>query len=151
VAVVTGASSVGRADHLHRVLGALGARWHVDGVACRPGHPQLLARTVDGGWVVGLPGNPLAGLVGCVTLLLPLLDGLLGLAPRPALRLPLSGPGRPVEGGTRLAPVLIDGGAAVLVDGARPASLRAAAAADALAVVEAGWSAGAPVEVLPLR
>ncbi|GAA1773855.1 molybdopterin-binding protein [Streptomonospora arabica] len=43
VLVVCGASSKGPADHLRAALSAVGATVVVDGVACRPGHPQLLA------------------------------------------------------------------------------------------------------------
>ncbi|MEU8184016.1 molybdopterin-binding protein [Micromonospora sp. NPDC049044] len=62
VVVITGSSSAGAADHLRGVLATLNARWHIDGVACRPGRPQALASTADGRWIVGLPGNPFAGL-----------------------------------------------------------------------------------------
>ncbi|WP_158713127.1 hypothetical protein [Streptomyces sp. NRRL S-1813] len=34
-----------------------------DAVACRPGHPQLLAQLPDGCWILGLPGNPYAALL----------------------------------------------------------------------------------------
>ncbi|WP_093703768.1 hypothetical protein [Streptomyces sp. 2131.1] len=40
------------------MLTEAGARWVVDTVACRPGHPQLLAQLPDRHWTVGLPGNP---------------------------------------------------------------------------------------------
>ncbi|NUT40237.1 MAG: molybdopterin molybdotransferase MoeA, partial [Thermoactinospora sp.] len=63
VLVVCGASSKGPADHLRAVLADLGAEVLVDGVAVRPGHPQLLARLPEAGpLVVGLPGNPFAAL-----------------------------------------------------------------------------------------
>ena len=151
VVVVTGASSVGRADHLHPVLHELGATMRVDGVACRPGHPQLLAGLTGGRWVVGLPGNPFAGLIACLTLLEPLLDGLLGRVRRAPLTLPLVGSIVPPGQLTRLVPVRLDAGRASLVSDARPARLRAAADADAVAVVEPGWRLDQPVEVLPLR
>ncbi|GAA3391148.1 molybdopterin molybdotransferase MoeA [Cryptosporangium minutisporangium] len=148
VLVVTGSSSVGRADHLHAVLADLDAVRHVDGVACRPGHPQLLARLPDGRWVVGLPGNPFAGLVGCVTLLAPLLDGLLGRVERPPVRVRLAGDAQPPGAVTRLLPVRVTDGAAVPVADAGPARLRAAADADGVAVLEPGWQPDSPVEVL---
>jgi molybdopterin molybdotransferase len=150
VAVVTGSSSVGPADHLHEVLDSMGAALIVDGVACRPGHPQSLAQTPDGRWVVGLPGSPYAGLAGCLTLLEPLLNGLLGRTPRPPQKLPLVGDVRPTDGATRLVPVRIAGPCATAITGSRPASLRAAAGADALAVVESHWVARQPVELLAL-
>jgi molybdopterin molybdotransferase len=150
VIVVTGSSSVGRADHLHAVLAELGAKLHVDGVACRPGHPQALAELPDGRWVVGLPGNPFAGLVACLTLLEPLCDGLLGRERREPLTLRLDGPVRPSDDLTRLVPVRLSSGRALLVADAGPARLRAAAEAAGVAVVEPGWSRDDLVEILPL-
>ncbi|MDR7278435.1 molybdopterin molybdotransferase MoeA [Catenuloplanes atrovinosus] len=151
VAVVTGSSSVGRADHLHGVLTRAGARWHVDGVACRPGHPQALARLGTGQWVVGLPGNPYAALVGAVTLLRPLLDALQGRTRPAPLRLPVAGKVHPYDGGTRLVPVHLTGGHATAIQGARPASLLSAGTADALAVIPADWTPGAPADLLPVQ
>jgi molybdopterin molybdotransferase len=151
VVVVTGSSSVGRADHLHPVLRAVDARIHVNGVACRPGHPQVLAETIAGGWVIGLPGNPYAGLVGYLTLLEPLLHGLLARTRPPRLALPVYGDVRPLRDATRLVPVALNGDRAIIVPGARPASLRAAAAADGVAVVEPDWVAGALTDVLRLE
>jgi molybdopterin molybdotransferase len=150
IVVVTGSSSVGRADHLHAVLAELGAELHVDGVACRPGHPQVLARLPAGGWVVGLPGNPFAGLVACLTLLQPLLGALLGARYADPLTLPLVGAFTPSSETTRLVPVRLSAGRALLLTGARPARLRAAAEADALAAIEPGWTPESPVEILPL-
>ncbi|MEU7876051.1 molybdopterin molybdotransferase MoeA [Dactylosporangium sp. NPDC049140] len=148
VLVVTGSSSVGAADHLHRVLAGLGAAWHVDGVRCRPGHPQLLARIPGGPWVVGLPGNPFAGLVAALTLLRPLLEAMTGAPAAPPLRMPVTGPARVPDDGVRLVPVCLDGPVARVLTDARAASLRAAAGADALAVIEPGWADGAPAELL---
>ena len=149
VVAVSGSSSAGRADHLRTVLDRCGARTLVDQVACRPGHPQVLASLPGGRWLVGLPGNPFAGLVAAVTLLQPLLRGLAGLAPARPWRLPVHGDARLAPGITRLVPVTLDGDRAVVVPGARPASLAGAALADALAVLEEGWTPGAPADVLP--
>ncbi|MFD0580408.1 molybdopterin-binding protein [Dactylosporangium darangshiense] len=142
VVAVTGASSRGAADHLRAVLDWLGARWLVDGVACRPGHPQGLAALPDGRWVVSLPGNPFAGLVAALTLLEPLLARLAGRPAAPARTAPVHGEAKPFPAGTRIVPVALAGGRAVVVPGARPAGLRAAAAADALAVLDATWRSG---------
>lgn len=76
--LVTGSTSVGATDQLRALLGESGARWIVDTVACRPGHPQLLAQLPDGRWILGLPGNPYAALTAAHTLLAPLLAGLTG-------------------------------------------------------------------------
>jgi molybdopterin molybdotransferase len=78
VVVTTGGSAGGAADHVRRTLAALDARIAVDTVDVRPGHPMLLAELPGGGWLIGLPGNPLAALAGVVTLLAPLLAGLGG-------------------------------------------------------------------------
>lgn len=150
VVAVCGSSSRGPADHLRSVLGELGATVAVDGVACRPGHPQLLAHT--GRTVfVGLPGNPGAALVAAVTLLVPLLTAMTG---RPV---PGAGPSRAVLEGevtahsrdTRMVAVRVDGGRARPVGHDRPGSLRGAALADAYAVVPPGWD-GSEVELVGL-
>ncbi|UQU61676.1 molybdopterin molybdotransferase MoeA [Couchioplanes caeruleus] len=149
VVAVSGSSSAGRADHLRTVLDKIGGRPLVDQVACRPGHPQLLASLPGGRWLVGLPGNPFAGLVAGMTLLRPLLRGLTGLAPARPWRLAVHGDVRPAPGITRLVPVTLDGDRAVVVPGARPASLSGAGLADALAVLEESWAPGDPADVLP--
>ncbi|MDA2808462.1 molybdopterin molybdotransferase MoeA [Nocardiopsis suaedae] len=140
---VCGASSKGPADHLRSALEDLGAETVVDGVACRPGHPQLLARLPEGPAVVGLPGNPGAALVAGVTLLAPLLSALAG-RPDPAAAAPdraeLSAPVRPHPRDTRLVAVRLTGSAAEPVGHDRPGSLRSPAAADGYAVIPPGWS-----------
>ncbi|MER7282315.1 molybdopterin molybdotransferase MoeA [Dactylosporangium sp. NPDC000244] len=150
VAVVTGSSSAGAADHLRAVLDARAAAWPVDGVACRPGHPQTLARTAAGRWVVGLPGNPYAGLVAALTLLEPLLSALSGRARRPLPMLPVTGPAATHPAHARIVPVTTTADGARIVPGARSASLRAAAAADALAVLDGAWTTGTPAPLLLL-
>jgi molybdopterin molybdotransferase len=151
VVVTTGASSVGPADHLRPVLAELGADVLVDGVACRPGHPQLLARLPGGRFAVGLPGNPLAALVAAATVLQPLLAGLGGRPLRTASAL-LAEPLRASASDTRLVPVRVEGLRARPVPHTGSGMLRGAALADALAVVPPGADlpAGAEVELLPL-
>ncbi|MEU6200703.1 molybdopterin-binding protein [Streptomyces sp. NPDC047061] len=150
VTVVTGSTSVGATDQLRLLLADADARWAVDAVACRPGHPQLLARLPDGHWVVGLPGNPYAALVAAHTLLAPLLAGLTG-RPLPALpRIPVTGDIRTAPGRTRLIPVTWDGATAHLVGGHRPAFLHGAALADALAAIPPDWQPGQPAPLLLL-
>lgn len=151
VVVITGASSVGAADHLRPVLADLGGQLLVDGVACRPGHPQLLARLPDGRFVVGLPGNPLAAVVATTTVLAPLLAGLGGRRLRRTAAL-LAEPLPSWAAGTRLVPVRLEGLRAHAVQHTGAGMLRGAALADALAVVPPGpdLAAGAEVEVLPL-
>lgn len=151
VVVVCGSSSKGPADHLRAVLNGLGANVVVDGVACRPGHPQLLAHTEETVFV-GLPGNPNAALVASLTLLVPLLAGMvrrdeatLGLG-----RAPLVGEVRGRNGGrTRLVAVRVVDGRAEPVGHDRPGSLRGAALARAYAVVPPEGP-GTDVELLRL-
>lgn len=146
VLVTCGATSVGPADHLRRVLAELDAEILVSGVACRPGHPMLLAVLPDGRCVVGLPGNPFAALAAVLTLLRPLLDTLGGRGVRPAVTAWLGDVGTHPRD-TRLVPVTRVGGEAVPVGHDRPGSLWGAALADALAVVPPGHRGG-EVELL---
>lgn len=151
VVVTSGACSFGPADHLHAVLADAGARLLADGVACRPGHPQLLA-DLAGQLVVGLPGNPLAALVGALTLLGPLLAGLSDRG-RPALSTAsLAGElaGRPTV--TSLVPARRSAGRALPVDYAGSAMLRGVATADGLVVLPPGacLPRGAAVEIVDL-
>ncbi|MBG0562463.1 molybdopterin molybdenumtransferase MoeA [Actinoplanes sp. NEAU-A11] len=149
VVVVSGSSSAGAADHLHAELDARRATWHVRGVACRPGHPQALARLPDGRWVVSLPGNPYAGLVAALTLLEPLLTALAGRPAAPLARMPVSGVAE-VRQGVRVVPVLFEGGPARIAAAGGAAGLRAAASADALAVLPTGWADREPAVILAL-
>lgn len=139
VVVVCGASSKGPADHLRAVLDKLGAEVLIDGVAVRPGHPQLLARLPEGPLVVGLPGNPFAALGAAMTLLVPMLGR------RETATGPLKGRVTSHPRDTRLVPVRNG----VPVGHDRPGSLWGAALADALAVVPPGWRGG-PVELIEL-
>lgn len=132
VIVTTGASSVGKADHLPAVLRQLGADVLVEGVAVKPGHPQILARLADGRLLVGLPGNPLAALCAVVTLLLPLL----GQVVEEQVVL-AEAVGRDVSA-HRLLPVALEGGVATVTGHAGAAMLRGAAVADGFAAVSPG-------------
>ncbi|MFI7634203.1 molybdopterin molybdotransferase MoeA [Nonomuraea sp. NPDC049400] len=148
VVVVCGASSKGPADHLRAVLGDLGADVLIDGVAVRPGHPQLLARLPEGPLVVGLPGNPFAALGAALTLLVPILRELAGTPARTETSA-LAGAVRAHDRDTRLVPVRRSSRGAVPVGHDRPGSLWGAALADALAVVPPRW-AGEQVELIEL-
>lgn len=138
VVLTTGASSVGRADFLPAVVLRLGADVLFDGVAVKPGHPQLLAVLGDGRFLVGLPGNPLAALVGVVTTLAPLLAGLAGRT-EPHTRCGRLGEALPTAPEVhRLVPVVTADGVAVPTGHGGSAMLRGAAVADAFAVVPPG-------------
>jgi len=148
--LTSGASSVGRADHLAHVLADLGAEVLVDGVDVRPGHPQTLARLPDGRLLVGLPGNPLAALSALVTLVAPLLARLGGRAAPALARAVLTDPVPGARTGTRLVPVRLSDGLARPTGHAGAAMLRGAAVAHALAVVDGDHAAGDVVRLLPL-
>lgn len=158
VIVTTGSTAAGPVDHLHEALDELGARWIVDGVAVRPGHPMLLAGLPDGRHLVGLPGNPLAAVSGLMTLAAPLiltLRGLPEMALAPGTDAVLVDDVTAHPHDTRLVPVHVDRGeVATLARPLRfggPAMLRGLALADGFAVIPPdGGHRGARVEVLPL-
>ncbi|MGI5507243.1 molybdopterin molybdotransferase MoeA [Lentzea sp. CA-135723] len=141
VLVTCGATSKGPADHLRGVLADLKAEILVSGVACRPGHPMLLAALPDGRCVVGLPGNPFAAYAAVLTLLHPLLDALGGHTPGPEITARLDNPGAHPRD-TRLVPVTRAGGGVTPVGHDQPGSLWGAALADVLAVVPPGYEGG---------
>jgi molybdopterin molybdotransferase len=151
VVVVTGSTSVGAGDGLRRLLTAERAEWIVDAVACRPGHPQVLARLHGGPFVVGLPGNPFAALVAAHTVLGPLLAGLSGRGLRRLPEAPLLRPVPVLADRTRIIPVRWDGRGVVPLGGDRPAFLNGAALGDALAAIAPGSLPGDPVPLISLR
>ncbi|MFL6130261.1 MAG: molybdopterin molybdotransferase MoeA [Mycobacteriales bacterium] len=150
VVLTSGGAGAGPADRVAAALHDLGARVVVDGVDCRPGHPQRLAELPDGRWLVALPGNPYAALVAALTLLGPLLRGLTG---RPLPDLPLGvldGAAHVTRsaGPTRILPVRRrPDGTLEPLGRDRPGNLWGAALADAFAVLPAGWR-GEPVPLL---
>ncbi|MFE5685210.1 molybdopterin molybdotransferase MoeA [Streptomyces sp. NPDC056512] len=149
--VTTGGTASGPVDHVHPTLSRVDAELLVDGVAVRPGHPMLLARTKEGQHLVGLPGNPLAAVSGLLTLAEPLLRTLAGRPEQEPYTVPLQAAvhGHPHD--TRLVPVVVRGENAVPLRYNGPAMLRGIAAADGLAVVAPGGAkAGQEVEILDL-
>jgi molybdopterin molybdotransferase len=131
--VVTGGSAAGPADRLHKVLADAGAELLVDGVRCRPGHPQLLARLPGGQRVAGLPGNPFAAVAALLTLLAPLLTAWSGTEPGADVTVPWPD-GVPHRADcTMLLPACLDaGGVLRLLPSSSPASLLAVAHASHL-------------------
>jgi molybdopterin molybdotransferase len=85
ILVTTGGTAGGPRDFLHTAIAKLNGVIHVDKVAVRPGHPQLLA-TVNGKPLIGLPGNPQSAVVALLTLGAPLINTILG---KPNLPLPV--------------------------------------------------------------
>ena len=78
VVTTTGGTADGPRDFLHSAIAALNGEVVVDKVACRPGHPQLLA-TVNKKPLIGLPGNPQSAVVALMTLGQPLINSMLGV------------------------------------------------------------------------
>ncbi|MES2092713.1 MAG: molybdopterin molybdotransferase MoeA [Actinomycetota bacterium] len=78
VIVTTGGTGDSAADQLRLALVSLGAEFLVPRVAMRPGGPTLLARLPEGRLLLGLPGNPLAAMMGLLTLAAPLLAAFQG-------------------------------------------------------------------------
>lgn len=78
ILATTGGTADGPRDFLHAAISALNGQIVVDKVACRPGHPQLLA-SVNGKPLIGLPGNPQSAVVALMTLGQPLINAMLGV------------------------------------------------------------------------
>jgi molybdopterin molybdotransferase len=81
--VLSGGVSMGRFDHVPRVLNYLGVREIFHRVAQRPGKPMWFGVAPQGQPVFGLPGNPVSVLVCLVRYVLPALAHARGLPPPP--------------------------------------------------------------------
>ncbi len=158
VIITTGSTAAGPADHLHAALDLLGAKWIVDGVHVRPGHPMCLVTLPDGRHVVGLPGNPLAAISAVLTLAVPLFAAMRGEAGADEARIEqalLDADVTPHPDATRLLPVRRQRGDLVVTATptlhAGPAMLRGLTLADGMAVIPPGGGArGSLIDVLPL-
>ncbi|WP_182914094.1 molybdopterin molybdotransferase MoeA [Sphingobium terrigena] len=64
IVVTTGGISAGSRDIIPRLIEEQGGSIHFHGIAMRPGKPVLFATLADGRPFFGLPGNPVAALVG---------------------------------------------------------------------------------------
>ncbi len=78
--LTTGGVSAGRLDLIPAVVRALGGEILFHKVAIRPGKPVLYARLPNGTPLFGLPGNPLAVVVGMRFFVIPALRAMQGLA-----------------------------------------------------------------------
>ncbi len=136
--ITTGGTAAGPVDHLHAAVAATGGSLIVDTVACRPGHPMLLAGWPSGRRIVGLPGNPLAAIVALLTLAQPLVDGLVG-RPNEPLPIVVLGDYVATQGAkARLVPCRRLGDRVLPLDHIGSGMLRGLADADGFAVVTAG-------------
>ena len=111
--VTTGGTGDSAVDHLHVALRAIGAEILIHRVAMRPGGPTMLARLPDGRLLIALPGNPLAAMLGLLTLVCPLIATLRGRAVAVPDSITVADrlDGRP--GTTMLVPYRIEDGRAV--------------------------------------
>ena len=151
VVVSTGGTAAGPVDHVHGALRELGAEVLADGVACRPGHPMVLARLPDGRPYVGLPGNPLSAFVSVLTLLAPALDALAGLAPAPPATVVVGETFKGRDPDTRLVPVTLVEGRALSAAHVGSMMLRGLSQAHGVAVVPPqGADEGDTVRLLEL-
>ncbi len=83
VLVITAGSSASTRDMTAEVIASLGQPGVlVHGINTRPGKPTILG-VCGGKPVIGLPGNPVSALVNGYMLLVPVLERLMGVRPRP--------------------------------------------------------------------
>ncbi len=98
--VLTGGVSAGKYDLVEVVLRKLGAEFHFDAVAIRPGRPAVFA-SCQGKPVFGLPGNPVSTMVTFELFVAPAICMLAG-ASAPPLQFLKARLGQPFKQTTRL-------------------------------------------------
>ncbi|MGW4929520.1 molybdopterin molybdotransferase MoeA [Agromyces sp. NPDC004153] len=147
--VTTGGTGGSHADQVRVAVERLGAEGLVPSVAMRPGGPTFLARLPDR-LVLGLPGNPLAAVLGLLAIGGPLLGewtGRTAATTTVTAAEALAG----TRGATRLVPVAVRDGGATPTAHLGSGMLRGLAVADAVLVVpEEGVERGASAAALPL-
>ncbi|WP_269045548.1 molybdopterin molybdotransferase MoeA [Paenarthrobacter sp. Z7-10] len=135
VLITTGATGGSSVDFLRPAIAELGGTMIIDGIAMRPGHPTLLAEFPDGRFLLGLPGNPLAAMMGLLTLGAPLLARL-GSASKPVTAEVACGSPIPESPGrTRLLPYRLVYGLASPAKFTDSFMMRGLAAADGVMLV----------------
>lgn len=105
IVVTTGGTGGSHADHVRLALDELGAEYLVPGLASRPGGPTLLARLPGGPVVLGLAGNPLAAMIGLLSLGDVLIAGFTGRVIAPLVTVPVPASVKRHPEATRLVPV----------------------------------------------
>ncbi|WP_234660014.1 molybdopterin molybdotransferase MoeA [Agromyces marinus] len=151
--VSTGGTGRSDADHVRAALADLGADLLVPSVAIRPGGPTLLARIADR-LVLGLPGNPLAAMLGLLAVGGPLLHAWSGAGPADAAAGQVRA-GTALDGGsgvTALVPAVLGPDGSAVPTGYHGAGmLRGLAGAEVVLVVPPdGVGAGDAVTTLRL-
>ena len=151
VIITTGATGRSSADFLREAIMGMGGTFHVSHLAMRPGHPTLLAELPDGRFILGLPGNPLAAMVGLVTLGAPLLARLGSLPCPVTTEVACGSPIKEYHGPTRLMPYRLVYGLASPCAHTDSAMMRGLAAADGIMVVPPhGAKMGESLTAMPL-
>jgi molybdopterin molybdotransferase len=149
--VTIGGSGVGRSDATVAALAARGADL-VHGIALQPGRTAAVGR-IGKIPVIALPGAPDQALAVWWTLVLPVLDRLSGLSPRPSFTLPLA---RKIASSVGLAEIVLleQRAGAWMPLAVGELSLELIAQADAWLLVPGGsegFAAGTPVNAYLLR
>ncbi|RJN31646.1 molybdopterin molybdotransferase MoeA [Nesterenkonia natronophila] len=149
VIITTGGTAGSPADVLRPALTHLGAEILIDSVSMRPGHPALLARQ-GSTFVLGLPGNPLAGFAALAVLGDPLIRALRGVTPAVNSRTVMAGSAlQGPRAGVRLLPAQIREETVEPLPHTNAHMMRGLADAEVFAVVPAGGLApGEAVECL---
>ncbi len=148
--VTTGGTGDSDADHIRPALAALGATMVVPGIAVRPGSPTLLARLPGGCMVAGLPGNPLAAMMGVLLVARPVICGLKGAKAVTVASVTASAD---ISGSraVRLMPYRMTERGAAPAELIGPAMMRGLAESDGVLVVpRGGVRQGERVQALPL-
>lgn len=148
--VITGGTGLSDADHVRATLAELGEELLIDGIAMRPGGPTMLARLPDGRLVIALAGNPLAAMVGLLTVGAPVLAAF-GGAPLPevgAVRIAGVVDGHPDV--SVVAPCAVDSGVAMPTAWRGSGMMRGLAEANALLVIAPGDGESGSAVALPL-
>ena len=151
VVITTGGTGSSSADHLRAALSRLGASILIGGVEMRPGGPSVLARLDDGRLLIGLPGNPLAAMMGLLTLAEPWPAALSGGDVPGLSRIRLARAVPAGRGATRLIPFRVVDGLAL--PSAFTGSVMLPGLADASGVLvcsSAGAEAGAELDYVTL-
>lgn len=154
IIVTIGGASVGDHDLVRPVLEAAGASIDFWRIAMKPGKP-LMAGTLNGATVLGLPGNPASAFVTAKLFLEPMIAHLSGAsAPLPKLQTATLGAEMPAVGRrTEFVRGRWDGGRVRPLDQQSSAALNALAQAELLIHRPASSEAAEPghqVDILPL-
>lgn len=152
IIISTGGVSVGDRDHVGEVLRAHGATCHFHGVSMRPGKPVLFATLPNGSIYFGLPGNPVAALVGARFFVLEAIRAMLGLHPEAGIHIASPVAAHPTA--TLFLKVRVDyrDGLPIvdILDGQQSHRMRPLLTANAWLVVEPAAESGTNATLFPL-